>query len=645
MTVQKDTVMRVRKAVRIGPPLIVDSFLFPNSPKWRLDLGANVTEEGTTFRVWAPERNNVAVELSNHETFVLSKHESGYFTGQFPEIKKNALYKFQLDDGARFPDPCSRYQPQGPHGPSQIIDPQEFPWTDHNWKGIQMAGQVIYELHVGTFTEEGTLDAAARELDRLKDIGVTVIELMPLNECAGRWNWGYDGVDLFAPYHVYGPPDALKRFVDSAHALRMAVVLDVVYNHFGPDGNYLTQFSDNYFSKQDTEWGEAINFDGPNCEAVRHFFIQNACYWISEFHLDGLRLDATQSIFDNSRRHILAEISANARAAAGDRAIILIAENEPQNVRCVQSIDEGGFGLDAMWNDDFHHASRVAITGFSEAYFTDYTGNASEFVALAKHGFLFQGQYYGWQKKNRGTPTLHVPKCSFVTYTQNHDQVANHPDGKRLHEITDQQTYRALLGFALLAPGTPMLFMGQEFESPRPFHFFTDHNKELAKAVDAGRREFLSQFPTYRDSPALAAMLNPNDEVVFSQSKIGSPRTERALSASAFVKELLSLRRTDPVLAQSEPHIDGAVLHSKSFALRYFDATHGDRLMIVNLGSAFDFSPVSEPLLAPPENSDWNLLWTSAFDQAPRPKIDTSQGVRIPRSQTCILNLVPRSLS
>ena len=347
------------------------------------------------------------------------------------------LYRFRLGDAPeRFPDPASRFQPFGPHGPSQIVDASAFSWNDASWTGVSIERQVLYEMHVGTFTEEGTWLSAIEQLPALADLGITTIEMMPVAEFAGRHGWGYDGVDLFAPSHLYGVPDDLRRFVDAAHGHGIAVILDVVYNHLGPDGNFLRQFAPAYFSSRyGTEWGEAINYDD-DAAPVREFMTANAAYWIDEFHLDGLRLDATQQMFDASATHVLADIARHARAAAPERSIILVAENEPQDVRLLRPHEEGGFGFDALWNDDFHHAAFVAATGHREAYYKDYFGTPQEWLSLAKWGFLYQGQWYSWQKGRRGTPTRGLGPCRFITFLENHDQIANTPTGRgeRTHQ-------------------------------------------------------------------------------------------------------------------------------------------------------------------------------------------------------------------
>ncbi|HEY3698125.1 MAG TPA: alpha-amylase family glycosyl hydrolase, partial [Spongiibacteraceae bacterium] len=328
----------------------------------RYRQGAQLNENGAQFRLWAPAARAVTLVLENPmQRIAMQPEDEGFFRATVADIAAGTLYRYQLDGSDLFPDPCSRYQPLGPHGPSQLIDRDAWRWHDADWHGIDIEGQIIYEMHIGTFTAAGTFDAAQAHFAHLLELGVTVLEIMPIAEFPGRFNWGYDGVNFYAPYHGYGDYDALKRFVDAAHQYGLAVILDVVYNHLGPDGNYLGKYSPCYFTdRYCNEWGAAINYDGEHCEPVREFHIANACYWIDEFHLDGLRLDATQSIHDSGPRHVLAELSQRARVAAGSRRIILIAENEPQQVHCLAPIERGGHGLDAMWNDDFHHSARVA---------------------------------------------------------------------------------------------------------------------------------------------------------------------------------------------------------------------------------------------------------------------------------------------
>jgi maltooligosyltrehalose trehalohydrolase len=581
----------------------------------------------------------VVLESAEH---ALEAEGDGYFSSTLPDVQPGALYRYRLDDRGPYPDPCSRFQPQGPHGPSMVVDRNAFAWSDSAWPGVEMKGQVIYEMHIGAFTREGTFYAAARHLDELKALGVTLLELMPIAEFPGRWNWGYDGVDLYAPYHGYGDADAFKRFVDAAHQRGLAVILDVVYNHVGPDGNFLKCFSADYFTdRYQNDWGEALNFDGPNARAVREFFVGNACYWIREFHLDGLRLDATQSVQDASTPHIIAELADRVRVAAHPRKIILVAENEPQDVRCLLATAQGGFGLDAMWNDDFHHSARVALTGRHEGYYHDYRGHAQEFVSAVKRGFLYQGQYYSWQKKPRGTPLNGQPAWSMVAFTQNHDQVGNTLYGERLHNLTSPGRNRAMTALLLLAPHTPMLFMGQEFAASQPFAFFADHKPELADKVHAGRREFLSQFTTYATPSAQGKVPDPAAESTFLAAKLDLAEREEHAPMYALHCDLLRLRREDPVIAaQAREMIDGAVLSAHAFVLRWFGGAHGDRLLIVNLGEEQDLRPAPEPLLAPPEHSRWQLLWSSdepRYDGPGALHPDTDEGWLLPGESAVLL--------
>ncbi len=353
-------------------------------------------------------------------------------------------------------------------------------------------------MHLGTFTTEGTWQAAARELPELKATGITVLEIMPISDFAGRFGWGYDGVNFFAPTRLYGTPDDARRFIDRAHSLGLAVILDVVYNHLGPDGNYLGQFSADYVTdRYKTDWGPAMNYDGPNAGPVREYVAGNAAYWIDEYHFDGLRLDATQNIYDSSADHILTVIGRRVRSAAKGRATIIVAENEPQDIRLVCPVEDGGHGFDGMWNDDYHHTARVALTNRTEAYFTDYRGTPQEFISTAKYGFLYQGQQYIWQKKRRGSRTTCATPATFITFLENHDQVSN-TGGKRPHQLTSPGRYRAMTALTLLSPGTPMLFQGQEFASSQPFYFFADHKPELARLVYKGARSSSPSSPPRR---------------------------------------------------------------------------------------------------------------------------------------------------
>jgi maltooligosyltrehalose trehalohydrolase len=578
-------------------------------------VGAELLPQGGVhFRVWAPRRRRVAVVLEGQPDAPLQAEEGGYFAGVVPAARAGSRYRFRLDGGEQlFPDPASRFQPDGPHGPSQVIDPAAFRWTDGGWRGPSREGQVIYELHLGTFTREGTWEAAGHELPELAEIGITMIEVMPVADFPGRFNWGYDGVDLFAPCRVYGTPDDMRRFVDRAHALGLAAILDVVYNHFGPDGNYVREFAEHYFTdRHTTEWGEPINYDGADSGPVREFFVANAGYWIDEFHLDGLRLDATQTIYDDSPDHILAAIGRRVREAGRGRATFVVAENESQHVRLVRPPDRGGYGLDALWNDDFHHTALVALTGHNGAYYTDYLGTPQELISAVKWGYLYQGQHYRWQKRRRGTPTVDQPPVAFVNFIENHDQVSNSARGLRVHQLTSPGRYRAMTALLLLAPQTPMLFQGQEFAASSPFLFFADHQKDLAEAVRRGRAEFLSQFHTIADPAMRACLADPHDAKTFERCKLDLSERHTHAAAYALHRDLLKLRRTDPVFGRPQPRgLDGAVLGTNAFLLRYFAEDGDDRLVLVNFGRDLELDPAPEPLLAPPEGKAWAVLWSS----------------------------------
>jgi maltooligosyltrehalose trehalohydrolase len=580
----------------------------------RLPIGAEIVEGGTHFRVWAPARRSVDVVVDEQRAVPLRAEDGGYFAGTLEGVGPGARYRFRLDGGEDlYPDPASRFQPRGPHGPSQVVDPSRFAWSDGDWRGLELRGQVIYEMHVGTFTREGTWAAAAAELDRLRGI-CTTIEMMPVAEFAGEFGWGYDGVDLFAPTHLYGAPDDLRAFVDRAHGLGFAVLLDVVYNHLGPDGNYLAQFSESYFTdRHETEWGAAIRYDGEGSAGTREFFRANAGYWIDEFHFDGLRLDATQSIFDDSDAHILGEMREEVRAKGRGRTTVVVAENESQDARILRGRGAGGYGLDAAWNDDFHHSARVPITGRAEAYFSDHKGAPQEFISAAKHGYLFQGQYYAWQHKTRGTSTRGIPPERFITFLENHDQVANSARGERLVRLASPGRLRAMKALTMFMPATPMLFQGEEFAASTPFLYFADHGSELAALVRRGRSEFLVQFPSIAEPDVRSALDDPGARATFDRCKLDADGPGRGAQALALHRDLFALRRADPTVAAQGAHgYDGAVLSSHAFVLRLFGATTDeDRLILVNLGPDIDLLPAPEPLVGAPPGRRWSLVWSS----------------------------------
>lgn len=585
------------------------------APLRRFEIGAEpIPGGGVAFRVWAPLRKHVEIVFADDlPPLSLDPQPHGYFAGICESAAAGMRYRFRLDgEDPLFPDPMSRFQPEGPHGPSEIVDPR-FKWTDHDWPGVQRHGQVTYEMHIGTFTPQGNWASATERLPALADLGITLLEVMPVAEFDGAFGWGYDGVNLFAPTRNYGSPDQFREFVDRAHSLGMGVILDVVYNHLGPSGNYLPPFSPHYFSdRHTTDWGEAINFDGEGSRSVREFYITNAAYWISEFHLDGLRLDATQDIHDDSTPHILEEIGKAVRTAGGKRSTYVVAENEPQHSELARSIDEGGYGLDALWNDDFHHSARVVLTGRKEAYYTDYLGSPQEFISAAKYGYLYQGQYYSWQGKRRGTPGFDLPPEAFVCFLENHDQVANSATGQRCHQLTSPGRFRATTALLLLGPGTPLLFQGQEFAASTPFLYFADHKPELAKLVDEGRRGFMDQFPSIAGSEIRSRIPNASDRRTFERCKLNWAERESHAWAWSLHRDLLRLRREDPVVSgDRRTAIDGAVLGTEAFLLRYFGEAGDDRLLVFNFGTDLDLITSPEPLLAPPRGCSWKMIWSS----------------------------------
>jgi maltooligosyltrehalose trehalohydrolase len=586
----------------------------------KFPIGAEPGEAGTHFRVWAPAARRLeVVERSPTsdaagKSHLLEREEGGYFSGSVAGLLDGQLYSLRLDgQGPLLPDPASRFQPDGPHGPSRIVDSTKYSWNDAGFAGTPERGQVLYELHVGTFTPAGTYQAATELLGHLHETGITTIELMPLAEFPGDFGWGYDGVDLWAPTRLYGEPDDLRHFVERAHQLGLCVILDVVYNHLGPDGAYLKSFAKSYFTdRYENEWGEAINFDDRESAPVREFFVENARYWLLEYHFDGLRLDATQCLFDASEQHIIADIVSGVHAAArslGKRAFVS-SENEAQHARLVRERKQGGYGCDALWNDDFHHSARVAATGRREAYYHDYLGTPQELISALRWGYLYQGQHYYWQKKKRGTPALDLGAQHFISYLENHDQIANSLAGQRLGQLCDPALWRALTALWLLSPPTPLFFQGQEFGASAPFLYFAQHTPDLARLVRDGRRQFLTQFPSIAAPDAAATLADPADRATFERCKLDFGERTRNAPLFALHKDLLALRREqDAFREQRADLLHAAVLGEQAFVLRFFCPT-GDRLVLVNLGPELELAPAPEPLLAPPEGS-WRTLFCS----------------------------------
>ena len=506
-------------------------------------LGASVTNRGCEFRVWAPNAKQVRIQLWNRtagspQVLAMERADAGHFVLQ-TSAQPGDRYFYVVDDRQPLPDPVSRLLPQGVHGPTEIVDPEKFLWSDAQWRGLPLSDYVIYELHVGTFTQQGTFDAIIPELRYLKKLGITAIELMPVAAFPGVRNWGYDGVSPYAVQAGYGGAEALRRLVNAAHELNLAVILDVVYNHLGPEGNYLRLFAQYFTDRHKTPWGDAINYDQPGCQGVRRYFVENALYWIREYHLDGLRLDAVQTIKDDSSPHILAEIAVNVRELAQDlgRHVCIIAETDENDAKIVRPRSAGGYGLDALWSDDFHHSIHAFFTGERKGYYQDF-GRPEQIVGALNEGFVFQGEPFRfWNGRPRGTSSQRMPAPAHVICLQNHDQVGNRAYGERLTVLIPRGARMLATALLLLAPQTPLLFMGQEFDESRPFQFFTDYGDPvLQKAVSDGRSNEFKDF-NFQSIP------DPQDPATFESSKLNWNLVAGKNLMLEWYSGLLALRR------------------------------------------------------------------------------------------------------
>jgi maltooligosyltrehalose trehalohydrolase len=554
---------------------------------WRLPFGANVVEDGVRFRVWAPSSRSVDVIVYGPDAervHPLAAEEEGWFSATVPGIGAGARYRYRLDAQDAFPDPASRSQPDGVHEPSAVVDPS-FEWTDEGWRGVSADDLVVYELHVGTATEEGTFDALIGRLDEIAALGATAVEPMPIAEFPGAHNWGYDGVYLYAPESSYGGADAFRRFVDAAHARGLAVILDVVYNHLGPEGNYLHAVTGGqYFTdRHHTPWGDAIDYAR---KPVRELAIHNALHWAHEYHVDGLRMDATHAILDDSEIHLLQELGNSVRESLpADRHFVLIAEDE-RNERRVLLPPPEGCGLDGVWADDFHHQLRRHTAGDHEAYFSDYTGSADDIVRTLRQGWFYEGQESKNHGVARGTPAEGLPTRAFVHCIQNHDQVGNRAFGDRLTDSIPLPVYRAASALLLLSPYTPLLWMGQEWAATTPFQYFTDHPEELGKLVTEGRRKEFGKFSAFADPAVRERIPDPQAASTFQNSKVRWAERERMPHAGvlALYRELLRLRRTHPALRRRDREsFAAAALGEHGIALRRTGPDGAALLLVVSL--------------------------------------------------------------
>jgi maltooligosyltrehalose trehalohydrolase len=513
----------------------------------------------------------------------------GFFSASLPGAGAGVRYKLKVDGEGPFPDPWSRSQPEGVHGPSEVVVP-DFAWTDAAWKGLEPQAQVIYEVHVGTATPEGTFEALIPRLRSLRELGVTTLELLPLASFPGSRNWGYDGVDLFAPQATYGGPQGLRRLIDAAHAEGLAVLIDAVYNHFGPDGNYLRCYSPHYFTgNHHTPWGEAINYDGEGSAVVREMVLSNVEMWIRDYHADGLRLDAAHAILDDSTPHLLAEIAERARASAPGRRVVVIAEDERNETRLVRPTAQGGYGLDGVWADDFHHQMRRAFAGDDEGYYRDYTGTPEDITRTLRQGWFYEGQVSQVHGHARGTPARDAQPWNFVLCIQNHDQVGNRALGERLGADVSPAAFRAMSTLLLLAPYTPLLFMGQEWNASTPFLYFTDHNAELGRLVTEGRRKEFAGFKRFSGSE----VPDPQAEETFTRSKLDWAEAERPEHAGvrALYRELLRLRATEPCLKENHRgHYEVRPVGEHGLVLERRGST-GTLHVLVNIRGSLEYRP------------------------------------------------------
>ena len=605
---------------------------------WQATLGALPVAEGTRFRVWAPDARGAEVRVEprvgSPTRVPLVRAADGMLEARVDGVRAGDRYAFFLDGKGPFPDPASRFQPEGVHGPSEVVDPAAFPWSDAGWRGVRLEDLVLYELHVGTFTREGTFAAAAARLPLLRDLGVTAIELMPLGDFPGRRNWGYDSAALFAPARCYGTPDELRGFVDTAHRLGLGVHLDVVYNHFGPAGAYAPVFSRHFLSaRHHSPWGQGVNLDGEHACQVRDFFIENALAWIHEYHVDGLRLDATHALADEGCRHFLAELAARVHERAREREILVIAEDDRNLAPLVLPESAGGMGLDAVWADDFHHQMRRLLAGDAEGYFEDFSGTVADVATTIAQGWFYTGQHSRHRGGPRGTDPRAIPPRRFVVCLQNHDQIGNRALGDRLTDAVDLAAYRAASALLLCLPETPLLFMGQEWAARTPFRYFTDHEPELGQAVTEGRRREFRRFSAFVAAEARAGIPDPQALSTFLASRLNWDERGREPHAGIvrLYQALLGWRRREPALRDTRrAGVAVTALDDGALALRREASDGAALLLVVRLvGAGACAVPPALARAAGP----WSVLASTeeprfAADPAP-PRVDVGPPLRI----------------
>ncbi|MCG5054955.1 MAG: malto-oligosyltrehalose trehalohydrolase [Myxococcales bacterium] len=564
---------------------------------FELELGATPGPSGTTFRVWAPHAQRAFVVLTQpNERIPMSPEPLGYWSATVADAGAGTDYRFVLDDGEPHPDPVSRFQPDGVHGPSRVVDPRAFAWSDRDFRGVRLDDYVIYELHVGTFTPEGTFDAAIGKLSYLHDLGVTAVELMPVAQFPGTRNWGYDGAYLFAPQNSYGGPEGLKRLVNACHEQGLACVMDVVYNHLGPEGNYLGVYGPYFTSKYLTPWGAALNFDGPDSDPVRRFFLDNARMWLCEYHIDALRLDAIHGIFDFSARHILSELSdvCTSQARFQGRPLFLIAESDLNDVRIIASKAEGGYAIDAQWSDDFHHALWTSLGGPRQGYFEDF-GRIADLAHAFREAFVYNGRYAPHRRRRHGNSAAERPGHKFVVYSQNHDQIANGSQGARMSTRLGPERERLAATLLLTGPNLPMLFMGQEYGETRPFAYFVSHgDPQLSEAVRKGRKDEFDFFGFDQD------FADPTQPETFEACRLDWEKLHHPAHAPtlALFKDLMALREKHALIKSGEQQ----AIHVESDETTRWLSVLRRNLVCdewVAILANFSAVQVSVPLLAP----------------------------------------------
>jgi maltooligosyltrehalose trehalohydrolase len=595
------------------------------APVWELRFGARAQADGSTlFRVWAPRVESLEVKIlcEGPRTFPLENVGGGVFEARVGEVSAGADY-FYVVNGNERPDPVSRFQPAGVHGPSRVVAPEAFEWTDEGWEGIELKDHIIYELHTGTFTPEGTFESVIPKLAHLKSLGVTAIELMPVAEFPGARNWGYDGAHLYAPQSTYGGPEGLKKLIDACHREGLAFILDVVYNHLGPEGNYAGEYMPLYSEAHKSPWGAGLNFDGEDSEGVRRYFVENALYWLTEYHVDGLRLDAVHAIADTSETHLLKQLAAefHAQARALGRTAHLIAESDLNDVVVIKPSEAGGWGLDAQWSDDFHHSLHAVVTKADRGYFMDF-GKVEDLAKAIEEGFVYCGQQSAFRGECHGTRSADRPGEQFVVCIQNHDQIANGYWGDRLSRLLRPGHQRTAAAIMLAgAPNVPMLFMGEEWSERAPFLYFTSHtDPELGRAVRVGREEEYQAFVRGEGETesTIGGFSDPQSEITFVRSKLDWDSLDKEPHAGmlTFYRDLLALRRSTPALSNCDKTRTRARFDE---ARRWLTVERGDEtgaraILLCNLSN--EARPV------PPAEGAWRLaLWSgdARYGDAPQP--------------------------